>query len=412
MRPFPTLALLAVAAATSCATTRSTQPLPSPAPSTEPTAPEPPAPPPPPPPFSLEPTSFSTVSGWATADLAPALAALRRSCASWRQQPPQTPLRGGKYGGTVSQWLPACAAADSVPSGGERAFFEANFAPHAVVGGGGETKLTAYYEPMINVRHIATGPYTAPLLKKPADLVSVDLAAFAEAQDDDALRGARRSLTGQLLGNTVKPYPKREAIQPQPQQVIAYAHPADLYNLQVQGSGRIRFEDGEQARAAYASQNGYKWQSALRALQRSGELPAASWAQLRSWMDAHGADASHQALNADPSYVFFDREPIEDESVGPRGAANVHLTPLGSLAVDPAFHPYGALLYVNGTYDNQPFQRLLAAQDTGGAIRRGPLRGDVFFGTGPQAGLQAERMNSPAQFWTLLPLPPKVAALK
>lgn len=108
-------------------------------------------------------------------------------------------------------------------------------------------------------------------------------------------------------------------------------------------------------------------------------------------------------MNADPSYVFFQEEPIEDPSAGPRGAAGVPLTPMGSIAVDPAFHPYGALVFVDGQYDGQPFRRLLVAQDTGGAIRRGPMRGDVFFGSGAEAGQAAERMNAPARWWTLLP---------
>jgi membrane-bound lytic murein transglycosylase A len=194
----------------------------------------------------------------------------------------------------------------------------------------------------------------------------------------------------------VKPYPKRESIMPRTDQVIGYAHPADLYNLQVQGSGRIRFEDGTEARAAYAAQNGYKWNSAMQAVPEGQR----TWAGLRSYIDTSGGA---RVLNYDPSYVFFAQETIADQTAGPRGAANVNLTAQGSLAVDPAYHPYGALLFVDGSYDGAPFRRLLVAQDTGGAIRRGPLRGDVFFGSGPAAGQAAERMNAPAKFWTLLP---------
>ncbi|MEJ0059590.1 MAG: 3D domain-containing protein [Terricaulis sp.] len=106
-------------------------------------------------------------------------------------------------------------------------------------------------------------------------------------------------------------------------------------------------------------------------------------------------DAARGALNADPSYVFFQEENITDPSAGPRGASGAPLTPLGSIAVDPDYHPYGAIVFVDGTYDGAPFQRLLVAQDTGGAIRRGPFRGDVFFGSGPQAGAGAEAHEWP-----------------
>jgi membrane-bound lytic murein transglycosylase A len=363
------------------------------------TAPRPPVLPPAAAPFALQPARFSDLPGWATADLSPALGALRRSCAVWRNQTPGAALGGGRYGGPIAFWLPACAAAETVPPGGERGFFETFFTPNLVTGGGGESRLTGYYEPVIDVRSAPVAPYTAPLLKRPFDMVSVDLRAFADAYDDNILRGAPRALTGQLNGNSVKPYPKREAIRPAPDQVIAYAHPADLYNLQVQGSGRIRFEDGRSARASYAAQNGYKWNSALRTLPEGQR----TWSSLRALIDAGGPGAAAQTLNADPSYVFFVEEPLADPGLGPRGAGNVNLTPMGSIAVDPDYHPYGALLFVDGMYDGAPFRHLFVAQDTGGAIRKGPLRGDVFFGSGAEAGLSAERMNASARIWTLAP---------
>src|SRR5262249_21736521 len=162
-----------------------------------------------------------------------------------------------------------------------------------------------------------------------------------------ALHGGPRQLMGQLQGNTVRPYPKRADISPAPDQVIAYAHPADLYNLQVQGSGRIRFEDGKDARAAYAAQNGYKGKSAFTALPEGQR----TWAGMRAWIDANGAAAAESALDSEPSYVFFAQEPLLDPVLGPRGAANVNLTAMGSIAVDPSYHPYGALLFVAGAYN-------------------------------------------------------------
>jgi membrane-bound lytic murein transglycosylase A len=354
--------------------------------------------------FSLAPAAFSDLPGWANADLAPALLALRRACDGRRQRDPTASLPGGgRYGGTVADWQPACNAAQSVAPGGERAFFEQYFTPYAVRGDG-EARLTAYYEPIVQARRFPDATFSSPLLSRPSDMVNVDIAAFAEAYDNEALRGAPRRLTGQISGADVRPYPKRGDLTPYQGQAFAYAHPVDVYNLQIQGSGRIAFPDGTQARAAYAAQNGYRWNSALGALRDSGELQGgATWANFRNWSNQNGAEATQRALNADPSYVFFQEEAITDPSAGPRGAAGVPLTPMGSIAVDPAYHPYGAVVFVDGTYAGQSFRRLLVAQDTGGAIRRGPQRGDVFFGSGDEAGRAAEQMNGAARWWTLLP---------
>ncbi len=354
--------------------------------------------------FALEPVRFESLPGWREADLAPALIAFRRACDGRRQRAPDAALPGGgRYGGRVGDWAPACAAAASVAPGEERVFFEANFIPN-LVRGDGEARLTAYYEPIIAARRYPEGQFSSPLARRPGDMVSVDVAAFAEALDDQTLRGAPRRLTGQIVGNEVRPYPKRAEFNPSLDQAFAWAHPVDVYNLQIQGSGRLAFPDGSEARANFAAQNGYRWRSALAALRDSGELTnGATWANFKTWSDARGLDATRQALSADPSYVFFTEEPIGDPSAGPRGAAGVPLTPMGSIAIDPAYHPYGALVFVEGEYDGAPFRRLLVAQDTGGAIRRGPLRGDVFFGSGAEAGERAERMNAPARWWTLIP---------
>lgn len=353
--------------------------------------------------FALEPADFDDIPEWESTDLRAALVALQRACNGRRLRAADQPLPGGgRYGGRVGDWASACNAAPSVAPGSERAFFETFFRPY-VVSGQGETRLTAYYEPVIEARRAPDDEYSAPLLRRPRDMVSVDVAAFAEALDNEALRGAPRALTGRLVDNAVVPYPRRGELAVDPDNAFAWAHPVDVYNLQIQGSGRIRFADGSEARAAFAAQNGYRWRSALGALRDSGALETATWASFKAWSDSNGHGATQAALNADPSYVFFSEEPIGDPNAGPRGAAGVPLTPMGSIAVDPAFHPYGALIFVDGSYDGAPFRRLLVAQDTGGAIRRGPLRGDVFFGAGDAAGDAAERMNAPARWWTLLP---------
>lgn len=263
------MACVAISALTACATTPS-----RPTPPTHPTQPTHPQAAP----FQLQPARFSDLPDWQSVDLAPALLAFRRTCAGRAARDPMSSMASnGRYGGSVGDWAPACSAADSVQPGQERAFFEQFFLPY-FVSGAGEARLTAYFEPMIDVRRTADPYYSEPLLRKPGDMVTVDVAAFAEAYDDDTLRGAPRRLTGQLSGNTVRPYPSRDQIAPRPGQAFAYANPVDLYNLQIQGSGRIAFPDGTQERANFAAQNGYRWHSALAALRDSGRLEGgANW---------------------------------------------------------------------------------------------------------------------------------------
>jgi membrane-bound lytic murein transglycosylase A len=394
-------ALLLAAAIAGCATTPSA-PTGPPAPATAVEAV------PPVPTLRLEALTFAAVPAWAAADLAPALRAFQRSCATWRSREDTSPLAASApYAGTVADWRGACAAADGAEPRQARTVFETHFAPHQVVSEGGQAKLTGYFEPVIAASRSPTAAHREPILRRPDDMVSIDLAAFAEALDNAALRGGPRRLTGQQVGDQVRPYPPRGAITPGPGQAFAYAHPSDVYNLQVQGSGRLRFGDGSEVRAAYAAQNGYRWRSAPAALAQAGRLPPGEglWDRFRRYLDSATPQDARAALALDPSYVFFAEEPLTVTGDGPRGASGVALTALGSVAVDPAFHPYGVPLFIQATHNGAPFAQLLIAQDTGGAIRRGPLRGDVFFGTGAAAGASAETMNhdNPA-FVVLLPV--------
>lgn len=104
----------------------------------------------------------------------------------------------------------------------------------------------------------------------------------------------------------------------------------------------------------------------------------------------------------DPSYVFFRR--IGDGPEGPIGALGVPLSPGRSMAVDPRATPLGAPVFINGQQPGGkgPMQRLVFAQDTGGAIR-GSVRGDFFWGFGDKAGKMALQTNQPVKMWLLLP---------
>jgi membrane-bound lytic murein transglycosylase A len=352
----------------------------------------------------LSQASYADLSGWSSTDAGPAREAFRRQCAMWAKRDPQAPLTSAPkaYGGRIADWAQACTLVNTDVSA--RAFFEQAFQPWRVSSEGGEAKLTAYYAPAIAARRSVEPGFTEPLLPRPNDLLIIDIPAFAEALDSETLRKVS-TLKGRLAGDKVLPYWTRAEITARPDaasSAIAWAHPADVYNLQVQGSGKLTFADGTTSCAGFADQNGYKWRSALGPVTKRPDWtrsPDGTWASLKAYWDKH-PESVRADLNADPSYVFFVERPGQLTcAVGSSGAL---LVGGGSMAVDPRYHPYGAPIFAQAS--GPGFPRLLIAQDTGGAIKRGPLRGDVFLGEGREAGAAAEKVNLPGPgFFVLLP---------
>jgi membrane-bound lytic murein transglycosylase A len=129
---------------------------------------------------------------------------------------------------------------------------------------------------------------------------------------------------------------------------------------------------------------------------------------IRAWMKAH-ADEAKGLMETDQSYVFFREQPIGDPKLGSPGSEGVPLTPGASLAIDQDIHALGAPVYIaamrpdaDPNHLERPFDQLLIAQDTGGAIR-GAARGDVFWGFGPDAESIAGRMKAEGRMFVLLP---------
>jgi membrane-bound lytic murein transglycosylase A len=179
----------------------------------------------------------------------------------------------------------------------------------------------------------------------------------------------------------------------------------DAFLLQVQGSGRVQLPTGDVIRLQYADQNGHPYQSIGRYLVERGELTVGEVTMpgIRQWLDANPARVV-EVLNSNPSFVFFNEERLDDPGQGPKGAQGVPLTGGRSIAIDPASVPLGAPVFLDTSFPatDRPLQRLVMAQDTGGAIR-GVVRADFFWGTGHEAGEQAGRMRQPLRMWMLWP---------
>ena len=165
-------------------------------------------------------------------------------------------------------------------------------------------------------------------------------------------------------------------------------------------------------RVGYADQNGHPFRSIGRLLVERGELPLekASMQGIKDW-GRRNPDKLFPLLDENPSYVFFREVPTpapgtpEAEIDGPIGTLGVPLLRERTLAVDPRSVPLGAPVFLATTYplSTRPLQRLMLAQDTGGAIR-GAVRADFFWGFGDDAGRQAGRMKQDGRMWILWPV--------
>jgi membrane-bound lytic murein transglycosylase A len=343
----------------------------------------------------FEPVSWQRLPGWRGDDILAARPALISSCS----------VLGGR-----PEWQAFCGALVSASPGDNefaRSFLERELLPYRVVkvtGRKSETQglITGYYEPLLRGSRERTDVFATPLYRRPADLLIVDLASVIPE-----LKGKR--VRGRLEGNKVVPFHSRgetrEAAGLAGHELVWIDNPLDAFLLEVQGSGRVQLTTGETIRLQYEDQNGHPYRSIGRYLVDQGvmKLEDVNMPAIRAWLAAN-PQRLREVLDSNPSVVFFREAPLVDAGVGPNGAQNVPLTAGRSIAVDPAFIPLGAPVFLSTTEPRHqtPMQRLVVAQDTGGAIR-GPVRADVFFGFGSAAGDIAGLMKQEGELWVLWP---------
>ena len=363
---------------------------------------------------SLTEVPFASLPGWTEDRQADALPGLLADCTHLAAMPPAAPL--GLPGQTLpgfhaGDWRGVCARAATVPAHDEaaaRAFFTQDFTAYRLGDAGNPAaEFTGYYEPEMAGSLVREGPFTTPLLGRPDDLIQADLGQFIPD-----LHG--RSITGRVKGHALVPYYSRAdiehgALDGQHLALLYVADPVDAFFLQVQGSGRVDLPDGSVVRVAYAAQNGLPYVAIGRKLVERGALPqdGVTMQAIRAWLAAHPQEVA-QVLDENPSYVFFRlRQGVaadQGPDVGPVGALGVPLTPGRSIAVDRAVVPLGAPVWLDTTdpVDGGKFQRLMLAQDTGGAIK-GARRADIFFGWGKQAEQRAGAARQAGTQYVLLP---------
>jgi membrane-bound lytic murein transglycosylase A len=356
----------------------------------------------------LQGVEWSAVPGWAADDPRPALAAFRTSCSALAKRDPGADMGRPTWSGKVRDWLPVCqgAAAAGSDAGSARQFFETSFAPFAVASDGEAQGLfTGYYEPLLNGSRTPGERYSVPLHGRPMDLVSVDLGQF-----DPELEGKR--IAGRIAGPRLVPYPTRAeidagALDGRHDELLWVDDPVAKFFMQIQGSGLVQLDDGELLRVGYADQNGRPYRAIGRDLVDMGAIDKdkVSMQGIRDWLRAHPREA-RGVMEKDPSYVFFREVGNAATTPGPVGAQGVPLMPQRSLAVDRRYVPLGVPIWLDTTAPfpggERSLQRMMVAQDSGGAIR-GPIRGDLFWGTGDEAENVAGHMKSPGRWYVVLP---------
>lgn len=343
--------------------------------------------------------SFEQLPGWNSSRLQKSLLTFQTSCNSFIKQDPERVVGTDRIYLKVKDWQPACQAALAIdPNDNDSAklFFEKWFAPVEFFDKKPVKGLfTGYYLPLFKGSYNQSQQFNIPVYAMPKDLLSIDLSQFSTQYKNT-------KLFGRLDGNKLVPYYTREAInrgaiKGQAEVLLWLSSPIDRLFMEIQGSGIIELEDGKQVYLNYAGQNGAAYTSLAAVLIRKGVMTreTASMQGIRQYLEAH-PEEQDAIINQNKSFIFFRKLSME-AALGSQGVA---LTPGYSLAIDREWVPMGAPLWLSTTVPSSknpnkhnPMQRLMVAQDTGGAIR-GKVRGDVFWGGGDRASIIAGHMKN------------------
>jgi membrane-bound lytic murein transglycosylase A len=344
----------------------------------------------------LKPTTWEDIDGLSQDNLSLAWPAWMQSCSTLVNKP---------------IWQKACNAAtqlnsqtaDKPSTVAVQAYFKQYFSVYKTtnIDGADSGLITGYYEPILKGSRTKSAQYPYPLYQPPSDLITVELDSIYPELKYKRVRG-------RLVGNKLVPYYNRAEIELDASPIkghefIYIDDIIDVFFLQIQGSGLVQLEDGEQVHVGYANQNGQAYNSIGRLLIERGELTAsnASMQGIKNWA-RNNLSKLRELLNNNPSYVFFRELPAG--LPGPLGALGVPILAERSVAVDPKFVPLGAPVFLSTTEPNsaKPLKRMMMAQDTGGAIKGG-VRADFFWGAGFEAGTKAGAMKQAGKIWVLLP---------
>ena len=259
----------------------------------------------------------------------------------------------------------------------EPGLFLANFTWKAVPNG---IDYSGYYEPYVRASRTPKPGYPQAIYKLPPDLAAVKRRNRGRYYDRRTIE-EKQVLAGKGL------------------ELAWAADPVDVFFLEIQGSGRLIFDDGTQAFVNYAGQNGHKYKSSGRIMREKGLLKEGHIFEQREWFK-NNPQRVDEILHENPSYVFF-----RFGNRGPTGAMGQVVDDWLSLATDRKYIPLGAVVGygVNAPdpdYGTIPLRGIGFAQDVGGAIKRNRI--DIFCGGGERANYVASHLDAHGPAWVLV----------
>ncbi len=359
--------------------------------------------------LTLTKAAFVDLPGWADDRHAEAVLSFLRSCEAIGKLADAAPVGTDGHGGTARQWRAACAAATKVPPGDHaaaRRMFEAHFTPHLAASAKRPAGLfTGYHVQLLRASRTRGGKYQHPLLARPKDLVSVDLSRFIPDARGRRIWG-RVDARGDFVPYHARGEIRKGALSGRGLEILYSDSAVDVLFAHIQGSAKVRLDDGSEIWLAFAGKNGRAFRGVGGVLKAMGAFqpPAhGSMQDIRAWFAANPSRFDEIA-DKSPSYVFF----RESKQTGAIGTQMVVLTPERSLAIDRAFVALGTPIWLDTTAPLPgrpviaPWRRLVIAQDTGGAIL-GAVRGDIYWGDDARAADVAGRTAGRGRYWLLLP---------